>query len=76
MHKVEGLGMEAAGDLIVEWCSENNYKAWYLKTEESILSGKAIATRGKCHLLLMPKDTSYPEYLKGVVQNSPLPKSI
>lgn len=76
MHKVEGLGMEAAGDLMVGWCNENNYKAWYLKTEDVLSSGKAIATRGKCHLLLIPEDAPYPEYLKGLVQNSPLPKSI
>jgi FkbM family methyltransferase len=76
IHKVEGLGMEAAGDLMVEWCSKNNYKAWYLKTEEVLSSGKAIATRGKCHLLLLPKDATYPNYLKDIAQNSPLPKSI
>ncbi len=76
MHKVEGLGMEAAGDVMVEWCSVNNYKAWYLKTEEVLSSGKAIATRGKCHLLLLPDNAPYPDYLEGVAQNSPLPKSI
>ena len=76
MHNVEGLGMEAAGDLMVQWCNDNNYKAWYLKTEEAITSGKAIATRGKCHLLLLPEGSLYPNYLKGVAQNSPLPISI
>lgn len=76
MHNVEGLGMEAAGDLMVQWCNENNYKAWYLKTQEVLSSGKAIATRGKCHLLLLPEDSTYPDYLKGLAQNSPLPKSI
>lgn len=76
MHKVEGLGMEAAGNLIVEWCNTNNYNAWYLKKATLLTSGKEIATRGKCHLLLLPDDKFYPEYLKGVGQNSPLPKSI
>ncbi|WP_400078003.1 FkbM family methyltransferase [Winogradskyella sp. R77965] len=76
MHNVENLGMEAAGDLIVQWCNENNYKAWYLKNEEVLSSGSTIATRGKCHLLLLPKDASYPNYLKGVAQYCPLPKSI
>ncbi|MEH1008509.1 FkbM family methyltransferase [Winogradskyella sp. ECml5-4] len=76
MHKVDGLGMEAAGDLMIKWCIENNYKAWYLKTEKVIASGKAIASRGKCHLLLLPEDTFYPDYLKGIAQSSPLPQSI
>ncbi|WCO02537.1 FkbM family methyltransferase [Psychroserpens ponticola] len=76
MHNVENLGMEAAGDLMVQWCNENDYKAWYLKTQEVLSSGTPIATRGKCHLLLLPKDAAYPEYLKAVVQNSPLPNHI
>ncbi|WP_178988992.1 FkbM family methyltransferase [Winogradskyella schleiferi] len=76
MHKVEGLGMEAAGDIMVKWCNENNYVAWYLKTEDVLTSGKTIATRGKCHLLLLPEGKPYPDYLKGIAQNSPLPKSI
>jgi FkbM family methyltransferase len=76
MHNVEGLGMEVAGDVMVQWCADNNYKAWYLKPEEILSSGKAIATRGKCHLLLLPEEASYPDYLKGIVQNSPLPNSI
>jgi len=76
MHNVENLGMEAAGDLMVEWCNQNNYKAWYLKTEEILSSGQAIASRGKCHLLLLPENVTYPDYLKGVAQNSPLPNSI
>lgn len=76
MHNVENLGMEQAGDLMVEWCDQNNYKAWYLKTQEVLSSGKMIATRGKCHLLLLPKDKEYPEYLKGVPQNGQLPETI
>ena len=76
MHDVENLGMEAAGELMLEWCLETEYKAWYLKTGEELKTAKTIADRGKCHLLLLPKDSSYPDYLKGVVQNNPLPKSI
>ena len=76
MHNVEGLGMEAAGDLMIQWCRAHNYKAWYLKTGDVLSSGKAIATRGKCHLLLMPKEKSYPDYLKGVAQNAALPDTI
>ena len=76
MHKVEGLGMEAAGDYMVEWCNSQNYTAWYLKTGEALSSGKPIAHRGKCHLLLLPSSKTYPDYLIDVKQNSPLPKSL
>jgi FkbM family methyltransferase len=76
MHNVENLGMEPAGNLMIDWCNEQHYQAWYLKTGERLLSGQTIADRGKCHLLLLPKGKEYPGYLKGVRQNSPLPKSI
>lgn len=76
MHNVENIGMEAAGNFMIEWCKEQHYEAWYLKTGEKLLTGQTIASRGKCHLLLLPKEQLYPEYLKGVGQNSALPKSI
>ena len=76
MHNVEDLGMEAGGQIMLDWCNEMGYKAWYLKTGEQLLDAATIKNRGKCHLLLLPKETSYPEYLNGVVANAALPKSI
>ncbi len=74
MHKVENLGMEAAGQLIIEWCKEMKYNAWYLKTGEVLSSAEIIRDRGKCHLLLLPQEKQYPEYLKGIAPNASLPK--
>ena len=76
MHNVEDLGMEASGNLMIDWCKDLNYNAWYLKTGELLTSAYTIKDRGKCHLLLMPKDKTYPEYLVGIVQNATLPKFI
>lgn len=76
MHNVEGLGMEAAGQIMLDWCSQLDYNAWYLKTGEMLSSAETIKNRGKCHLLLLPNDQQYPEYLKGVAQNAPLPQTI
>jgi FkbM family methyltransferase len=76
MHDVVDLGMEAAGQIMIDWCEEQAYKAWYLKTGEELISAETIKTRGKCHLLLMPKEKSYPDYLKGVEQNAALPDTI
>lgn len=76
MHNVESLGMEAAGQKMLDWCSEMNYRAWYLKTGTLLQNAEEIKNRGKCHLLLLPQEKQYPEYLKGVVQNAPLPKTI
>ena len=76
MHNVKGLGMEEAANLMVKWGQENNYKIWYLKTGEEINSGELLKTRGKCHLLLLPKEIPYFSYLKGIKQNAPLPEKI
>ncbi|PWK18615.1 FkbM family methyltransferase [Xanthomarina spongicola] len=76
MHDIVDLGMEASGQMMIDWCKEQEYKAWYLKTGEELTNAETIKTRGKCHLLLMPKEKLYPDYLKGVVQNATLPETI
>jgi len=76
MHNVENLGMEAAGQKMLDWCGEMNYRAWYLKTGELLQNAAEIKNRGKCHLLLMPREKPYPQYLKGIKQNAPLPNFI
>ncbi|MFL0352423.1 FkbM family methyltransferase [Xanthomarina sp. GH4-25] len=76
MHNVKDLGMEQAGQHMIDWSNKAKYKVWYLKTGEELKEASTIKNRGKCHLLLMPESVPYPEYLKGVSQNSPLPKSL
>ena len=76
MHTVENMTMERAGDLIIEWCNEHKYTPWYLKDAVEMTSGALIKARGKCHLLLLPKDKSYPSYLKNIPQSAPLPETI
>lgn len=76
MHNVENIGMEAAAQMMLDWCSEMGYRPWYIKTGELLLSAETIKNRGKCHLLLLPKESDYPAYLKGVLPHSPLPKSL
>lgn len=76
MHTVENLSMEDATQQMLDWCKEVGYKAWYLKTGEELLEAATVKHRGKYHLLLQPKEKDYPQYLKGVNQNNPLPKSI
>jgi FkbM family methyltransferase len=76
MHDVADLGMEAAGQVMLDWCKELQYKAWYLKTGTELKEAATIKGRGKCHLLLMPEEKRYPIYLKGISQNSALPETI
>lgn len=76
MHNLENLGMEAAAQKMIDWCHEVDYNAWYLMKGELLQSAKEVSDRGKCHLLLLPKSKSYPNYLKGIKQSAKLPKSI
>lgn len=75
MHSLKELPMLDNATLLLNWCIENNYKTYYLKTADEITDPKAIAHRGKCHLLLIPKYSSYPEFLKTIKEGSPLPDS-
>ena len=76
MHMLPDFSMEQAGNKIINWCERNQYQSWYMKSKEKLSSGSMIKERGKCHLLLIPKNQPYPEYLKMINQNSPLPELI
>lgn len=76
MHNVKNLGMEKATEMMIAWSRKMDYKVWYLKSGEELTSGAIVKKRGKCHILLMPKEEQYPHYLKGLEQNSPLPATI
>ncbi|MCC1484887.1 FkbM family methyltransferase [Winogradskyella immobilis] len=76
MHNVEGLGMEKAGQLMLDWCDKAKYRAWYLKTGTELKTASTIKDRGKCHLLLLPEDKPYPDYLIGIEQKAALPKTL
>lgn len=76
MHNVENLGRERAGQLLIDWCKTNRYKAWYLKDAIEFTAAEMIKTRGKCHLLLLPEQKGYPEYLRNIPQSAPLPSTL
>lgn len=73
MHSNADLPMIVNANKILDWCNRVAYRAWYLKNEEELKSADQIAKRGRCHLLLQPADWDYPEFLKGIGENSPLP---
>ena len=76
MHNVRDIGMEKATDIIIDWSRNNGYKVWYLKTGEELVSSEPVKLRGKCHLLILPKEKPYFSYLKAIKQNAPLPDNI
>jgi FkbM family methyltransferase len=73
MHSNQNLSMNENANNIIHWCKDNNYRAWYLTTGEELFSASQIASRGRCHLLLLPLGTDYPTQLKKIQQGDPLP---
>lgn len=76
MHSPAELPMIKNTQLVLDWCKENNYKSFYLKNHQELINAEEIAHRGKCHLLLLPINQSYPEYLKTIKEGSVLPSTL
>src|SRR5690606_41695276 len=76
MHSPAELPMDKNASLVLQWCESNAYKVYYLKNATELMDAKEIANRGKCHLLLLPEEQPFPEYLKNIKEGSPLPSSI
>lgn len=76
MHALKELSMKENATWVLNWCKENDYNAYYLKTALELTDPEIIASRGKCHLLLLPKNERYPEYLKNIKEGSPLPDAV
>ncbi|WP_432409997.1 FkbM family methyltransferase [Rasiella sp. SM2506] len=76
MHHVEDISMEEGITKMILWAKEANYNVWYLKTGALLTTANSVKHRGKCHILLLPKEKEYPDYLKGVEQGMSLPTSI
>lgn len=68
MHSNEQLSMEENTSLILSWCNEYEYRAYYLKEHVMLTSPVPIKHRGRCHILLLPKDRPYPDALKLIKQ--------
>lgn len=76
MHSNKELSMKENTDRILSWCLKVNYNAWYLKNAKKLIDSDEISHRGKCHLLLLPTDANYPDYLKSINQYDALPKEL
>ncbi len=63
MHSSPELSMFDNATKVLNWCREVGYTAWYIRDSELLNSAEVIRARGKCHLLLLPINTPYPEYL-------------
>lgn len=76
MHALKELSMSENAKLIINWCSKNRYRAFYLKEASEITNPEVISKRGKCHLLLLPQYENYPNSLVNIKEGDPLPKRL
>lgn len=68
MHALAERTMEENAELVLQWCGTVGYRAYYLKHHIELSDPASIASRGRCHLLLLPANDIYPEFLKPIHQ--------
>ena len=73
MHATKEIPMLVNSQKVLDWWLEMGYYSWYMKEEKVLRDATEIASRGRCHLLLVPKGKDYPNYLKGIAQGAQLP---
>lgn len=76
MHSTIEQPMIKNTTLILDWCRDNKYSPYYLKEGKLLNDAQTTAHRGKYHLLLLPKNEEYPEYLKEIKQGAAIPENI
>lgn len=76
MHSPPERPMVENGSLVLDWCRDRGYSAYYLKEHVLVDEPSRFAHRGRCHLLLQPRDASYPSYLQSIPQGSPIEKGL
>jgi FkbM family methyltransferase len=70
MHALAERSMAENGESILSWCREVGYEAYYLSDHLKTDSTKSFAHRGRCHLLLLPAGTPYPDELVRIGQGT------
>jgi FkbM family methyltransferase len=76
LHSVKERSMFETARFVINWCVDNDYVAYYLTDGKILQDPQKIAHRGKCHVLLLPKNIPYPEYLLNIQEGSELPRLI
>lgn len=74
MHVTREVSMESNVDSVLEWAREVGYTAYFLFNGAEIKQGSELSHRGRCHILVQPSSWSYPEFLLGVKESSPIPE--
>lgn len=64
MHSSKELSMFDNATKVLNWCKEVGYNAWYIREGQLLNTAETIKNRGKCHLLLLPIKSPFPNYLE------------
>lgn len=73
MHALEEISMEQNVHMVLTWCKQNTYNAFYLKEHTLLNDPSSVKSRGRCHILLLHKERTYPEELKSIRQSDIVP---
>lgn len=72
VHSSKKVSIMENTDRILHWCKQNNYRSYYLSEHREIKNSDSVKNRGRYHLLLIHKNTNYPEGLKNIKQGANL----
>lgn len=73
MHSPHEIGgMKGNAKMVLRWCEEMGYRAWYLSDGVELSACEQIAHRGRCHLLLQREPLEFPAWLSGIPQGAPV----
>jgi FkbM family methyltransferase len=70
MHSNPDLPMHKNATMLLEWCRNAGYAAWYMKDGSRLTSADTVASRGRFHAFLLPEGSPYPEYLAKLGQGN------
>jgi hypothetical protein len=74
MHSSAQLPMVENTQKVLGWCREQGYRAWYMKEKIELTDPAQVASRGRCHLLLLPEKMALPARLLPLEQGAVLEK--
>jgi hypothetical protein len=72
MHSNPALSMLTNANEVLGWCSKTGHAAWLLKEHVQVAAAEHIQHRGRCHLLLQPKEWPFPAWLESIEQGAPI----
>lgn len=72
MHSNADIPMVENARRVLGICEEVGYSAWYLSRKVLLTSPEQLSDRGRCHLLLQPKDWEWPEKIIQIPQDAAL----